>query len=302
LSALLQAPRGERIAVLVNEVGELALDHHLVEHVDGDVIALSSGCICCTLRGEMHEALARILTLAPDRVVLETTGLADPAPVLHTLTSDPELKHGLRLAGVVAAVDAARFERLIEVHPEVRRQLDLADRIVLTKGDLAPEGVGPALERLALEAPGRVVREARHGRIEPDWLLAEAPLDGLRDAESARRWLHHAGGAPDFRSHAVRLEQAARVELVQLWLRLVTQLDGPRLLRVKGLVECAETGEVWVLQSAEHALSPPRRLERPPPGVRGVQMVLIERGLPEPALAQMKTALAEAVAGTRRRS
>lgn len=300
LSALLREPRGERIAVLVNEAGELALDHLLLERIDEDVFALASGCICCTLRGELLESLARVLALRPTRIVLETTGLADPAPILHGLSSDPRLARTLSLAGVVAVVDAARVEDLLERQPEVRRQLDLADRIVLTKGDLAPERVAGALERLAAEAPGREVRRALHGQLEPDWLLATAPLGLVRGAEDARAWLHHHAGAPSYRSHAVSVDTPARIELVQLWLRLVTQLDGPRLLRIKALVECAASGDLFVLQSAEHAVSPPRRLARRPPDLGGARVVILERGLPDPALAGLLASLHSVLAGTPR--
>lgn len=286
--------------MLLNEVGELALDHHLLERVDEDVFALASGCICCTLRGELLEALARVLALEPTRIVLETTGLADPAPILHGLSADPRLVGTLALAGVVAVVDAARFEGLLERQPEVRRQLEFADRIVLTKADLAPERVSGTRERLAAEAPGREVRLAEHGRIEPEWLLATAPLGLVRDADGARSWLHHGAGAHACRSHSLHVETPARIELLQLWLRLVTQLDGPRLLRIKALVECAESGDLWVLQSAEHALSPPRRLERRPPDLRGARVVILERGLPDRALEALLASLRSVLAGTPR--
>ena len=139
LSALLQDPSGERIAVLVNEVGDLAIDHHLLERIDEDILALPSGCICCTMKSEMAEAIERVLARGPTRIVLETTGLADPAPILHGLTTDPRLTRALTIAGVIAVADAARIDGLLDTHPEVRRQLDMADRIVLTKGDLAGE-------------------------------------------------------------------------------------------------------------------------------------------------------------------
>ncbi|MBL8858376.1 MAG: GTP-binding protein [Planctomycetes bacterium] len=300
LSALLQDPKGERIAVLVNEVGELALDHHLLERIDEDILALPSGCICCTMRSELSEAVERILALKPDRIVIETTGLADPAPILHGLTSDPRFADLMHVAGVIAVVDASRIETLIDAHPEVRRQLDLADRIVLTKGDLVPDRVPLARDTLAVAAPGCAVREADSGRIDSGWLFAPAPLERIRDSGTAHAWLHHTHGESSFRTHSVQLPAAARIDLIQLWLRLVTQLDGHRLLRIKGLVECSETGDMFVLQSAEHALSPPRKLARVPAGVRGVQMVLIERGMPTEAMSQVIAALREAVSATPR--
>ncbi len=306
LSELLREPRGERIAVLVNEVGDLALDHHLMERVDEDVIALASGCVCCTIRSELSAALERVIALAPTRIVLETTGLADPAPILHALVTDPRLASTLRIESVIAVVDAARIETLIDAQPEVRRQLELADRVVLTKGDLAPARVPHARELVTAAAPGCDVREAIEGRIDPAWLLASAPLERIRATGDAHTWLHHTphdhehgSHAESFRTHAVQLPDPARIELIQLWLRLVTQWDGRNLLRIKGLVECADTRDIYALQSAEHALSPPRRLARRPAGVHGVQMVMIERGMKDTTMQQVLASLREAAAGQR---
>lgn len=299
LSELLRNPRGERIAVLVNEVGDLALDHHLMERIDDDVVALPSGCVCCTIRSELSSALERVIALAPTRIVLETTGLADPAPILHGLSTDPVLASALRIAGVVAVVDAARIETLIDTQPEVRRQLELADRVVLTKCDLVPERVAGARALVAEAAPGCAVREASEGRVDAEWLLGDVPLESLRAVDDAHAWLHHAPHATTFRTHAVQLPDPARIELIQLWLRFVTQWDGHKLLRIKGLVECAETGDVFTLQSAEHALSPPRRLARRPDGVHGVQMVVIERGMSDAAMRIALTSLHQAAAALR---
>ena len=292
LAELLRRPGGERIAVLVNEVGELSLDHHLLERVDDGVYALPSGCVCCAIRGELPAAIERALAQRPQRIVLETTGLADPAPILHTLASDPRLSRALALAGVTAVVDAPRLERLLDDEPEVRRQLELADRIVLTKADLAPERAAAAHELLAEHAPGRSVREAVHGAVDADWLLQPTTLDGVGDAAAARVWLHHGGDAPAFASHVVQLDAPTSVARIELWLRLVTQLDGDRLLRAKLLVECADTGAIFAVQSAGHAVHPARRLAQRPAGVRGVQAGLSERG-------RRPTVLQRAIAGLR---
>lgn len=312
LAELLRRPGGRRIAVLVNEVGDLALDAYLlppgrVERVDEDVLALASGCICCSLRGELYEAIERVARMEPDRIVLETSGLADPAPVLHGLATDPHLACVARTAGVIAVVDALRAESLLAEQPEVRRQLELADRVVLTKADLAPQRVDGVLALLRAAAPGCEVRGAAHGRVDPTWLLEAPPLGRLRDVSDARAWLHHGGhvaatasGEPPFVAHAFETEAAGDVEALALWLRLVTQLDGPRLLRIKLLVTCSATGDAVVLQSAGRAVSPPRRLARPPEGWQGVRGVVIERGLGVDAARQLLASLDEAAGATLR--
>ncbi|MBL8729004.1 MAG: GTP-binding protein [Planctomycetes bacterium] len=301
LARLLQEPAAERTAVLVNEIGDLALDHHLLERIDDDVVALPSGCICCTMRGEMHAALERVLALCPARIVLETTGLADPAPILHALAIDARLRPAIRVASVVTVVDVERAEELLAEHDEVRRQLELADRVVLTKVDRAPQRLAAVRALVAAAAPGCELREAVDGCVDVAWLLTGPRLARLDDAASVRLWLHHGESGSGVRTHAVQRTAPAQVELVHLWQRLVTQLDGHRLLRSKALVECAASGDVFALQSAGHAVSPPRRLAHRPPAVRGVQMVLIERGLGDAAVRQLLATLDEALRGTRRR-
>ncbi len=293
LAHLLRAPGGERIAVLVNEVGDLPIDGHLLERVDDDLLMLPSGCVCCTLRDELGAAIARVAARQPTRIVLETTGLADPAPILDGLASDPRLRSLVRLGGVLAVVDCARAEELLDEQPELAAQLEFADRVALTKTDLVPQRIATVRARLESAAPGREVREAPHGRVDAAWAFAAAPLARLRDAADARAWLHHRAPRA-FRTRAVSTDEPADVDAVQLWLRLVTQLDGPRLLRIKALVECRASGDVWILQAAGRSLSPPRRLERRPAGVRGVRAVIIERGMPDTALERMIAALEEA--------
>ena len=317
LARLLRDPSAAGTAVLVNEVADLPLDGHLLEPLGEDVLALASGCICCELRGELHTAIGRLLDRKPERLVIETTGVANPGPMLDGLASDPVLRSRVRAGAVVTVADCLRLDDLVETEPEVRAQLDAADRIVLTKTDLAPERVASARVLLASEAPGREVREAPEGCVDPAWLLDAPPLANLVDASAVGVWLRHGPreveerasvrarglgigrsfGGHGTRAHSVALDEPADVEALQLWLRLVTQLDGPRLLRVKALVECRDTGDVFALQAAGRALSPPRRLGRRPEGVRGVRAVLVTRGLEARAVEHMVAALRSAAAG-----
>lgn len=286
--------RTERIAVLINEAGAVSLDHHLVQAVDGDVSVLASGCVCCTVRSELAEALELTLTHRPDRIVLETTGLATPAPIVHALHTHPRLSRQLALAGVVTVVDAQRGLRLLEEQPEVAAQLELADRIVLTHLDLATADQLSALrERLALEFPaGEQLDGEDLGR-----LLAPASAQRLVDAAAASRWLSPALPGHDVSSRVLELPDTVDEVALELWLRLVTQLDGPRLLRIKGLVQSRSTGQWLVLQAAQHAVSPLRALEGPPRDWRGSRLVVISRGLPGPALQALGAAALSAAHG-----
>ena len=289
----------ERIAVLVNEVGELGLDHQILEHLDDDVMVLPGGCLCCEVRGELHAALARLRALAPTRIVLETSGLADPAPLLGSIEADPALRAGLRLSGVIAVIDCLRAEELVATQPEVRQQLDFSDRIVLSKSDLAPGRVDAIRAWLEVEAPGREVRLAEFGRIEPEWLLA-APQFVPTPGGDARDWLrrsaHRAEDHLPFTAHTVRSEDPVDVEALQLWLRLVTQLDGDRLLRVKALARCRVTGDGFVLQSAGRAVSPVQCLRSAPPELRGAEVIVIERGMEAAVRSGLLSSLREALA------
>ena len=158
INRLLRAPELADTLVIVNEFGEIGLDHLLYEKIAGDVVLMASGCLCCSLRGDLIDGLHDILRrrdageFAPfSRIVLETSGLADPAPILHALIADPRIASRLRIAGVTTLVDAVNGAATLAAHGEARRQVAFADRLVLTKSDLiAPEArVAPCAPRCA---------------------------------------------------------------------------------------------------------------------------------------------------------
>ncbi|MEZ4236181.1 MAG: GTP-binding protein [Myxococcota bacterium] len=285
---------GERIGALVNDVGALGIDPLLLQQVDEDVLSLPGGCVCCSLRDDLYGAVAGLLARGAERVVLETSGIADPAPILHTFGSDPRLRALLRVRGVICVVDAVRAEVLLDEHAEAQRQLDLCDRVVVTHADRVDAAQLAAV--WARVAPGREVRRAERGAVDRRWLLADAGFTG----EGVRRWLvppSSSGHAP-FRTHALRHDLPVDPEVLQLWLRLVTQVDGPRLLRVKALVRDAEGG-AWVLQSANRSVSPPLRVGRPPADLRGAEVVVVERGMPDGALGALLASLGDALHAAR---
>ena len=161
--------------MIINEFGAIGLDHLLVEKVEGDRLLMSSGCLCCTIRGDLVAAFEDIMRdldngrMAPiDRVLIETTGLADPAPILHTLMSHPYLSMRLRLDGVVTLIDAVHGAATLDAHVEAVKQAAVADRLALTKTDMIAEHGGEAAlaalrERLAALNPGAPVLDAANG-------------------------------------------------------------------------------------------------------------------------------------------
>ena len=203
ISALLAHPDMGETAVLVNELGEVAIDHHLVRRVDERTVVLASGCVCCTLRGDLRDELRDLLArrargeLAPfRRVVVETTGLADPAPVLSTLLSEPVLRHHYAVEAVVATVDALSGAATLDRHPESVKQAAVADTLVVTKADsAAPAAVDALVARLRALNPVAPIRRVEYGAIAPGELLRarerELPV-GLPEATGeAEAHAHH---------------------------------------------------------------------------------------------------------------
>ena len=215
LNALLKHPRMAETAVLVNEFGEIGIDHLLVEALDDDVLLLAAGCLCCTIREDMVASLRSLFERraggqVPEfrRVVVETTGLADPAPILHTLLAgDSEPAHWV-VDGIVTTVDAVNGHRQLSAYPESVKQAAVADRLLITKADIARRQELDALhERLRAINPGAPVLEVCHGGVEPDVLFDSGPYSPNNGRPpDVNRWLgevgiahrphHHHAGRP----------------------------------------------------------------------------------------------------------
>ncbi len=209
LNRLLARPELARTAVLINEFGEVGLDHLMVEKVDGDVVLLSSGCLCCTVRGELVDSLRSLAARADagsldfDRVVIETTGLADPAPILHTLMAEPHIVRRYRLDGIVTTVDAVTGGATLDAQPESVKQAAVADRVVLTKTDLAsPEALADLSRRLAILNPGARRVVAVMGDVAPEAILGAGLFDPAKKIPDVAAWLNaEAYAAPDHHGH-----------------------------------------------------------------------------------------------------
>jgi G3E family GTPase len=279
LSRLLAHPELGETAVIVNELGEVAIDHHLLRRVDERTVVLRSGCVCCSLRGDLADELRDLLGRrergeipAFRRVVVETTGLADPAPILYTLLSEPVVKHHFVPETVVVTVDAQHGLR----HPESVKQAAAADRIVVTKVDLAD----PAeLElRLARLNPTAEIVEAAFGDVDPSVLFAKGsgPLAKVADKSPDR---HEA--------HAVCLlfEEQLDWTAFGIWLTMLLQARGEEVLRVKGLLNVGGPGPL-VLNGVQHVIHPPVHLDSWPDEDRRSRIVFIGRGMDERALGE----------------
>ncbi|MSO80147.1 MAG: GTP-binding protein [Alphaproteobacteria bacterium] len=296
---LLRQKAAANTVVIVNELGEIGLDHDLVVTARENVTLLASGCLCCSLRGDLQRTLTELYLLrvrrtipAFTRVLVETTGLADPGPVMNTLMLDELVATYYRLDGVVATVDAAAGMGSLDRHREAVKQAALADRLVLTKTDLAsPATVAALTTRLASLNPGARVVTARQGEIDPALLFGLGLWD---DARRARldAWLgegadegHGHSHDDGIVTHAFALDRPVERAAFEAWFELVALLRGPDLLRLKGIVNVAGAPRPLVVHAVQHVLHPPVELDAWPGDDRRTRLVVIARNVPRAAIA-----------------
>jgi G3E family GTPase len=295
INHLVRDPAMANTAVLVNEFGEIGLDHLLVEHVDAATILVGAGCLCCEVRGELVVGIKalqqRVLAgelPAFNHLLIETTGLADPAPVLHTLLSDDSLKQSCRVAGVVTVVDALHGQEHLSRHSEALHQITAADRLVLTKTDLA-------------SAQDLQTLQKRLADLNPGARLLAGTIDGadLLAAESALpdRWLHAVSTdhSHDPSIGSVSLETPVPLEThrVIAWIEQLMAQCGDQLLRFKGVMNLAGADAPVAVHGVQHVFHPLERLAGWGNDNRTTRLVLIGHDLPESILRESFAALVE---------
>ena len=264
LNRLLADPAFAGTAVIVNEFGEVGIDHLLVEAVDGDMLVLTTGCICCAARGDLLAAVEGLLerraALGFDRILIETTGVADPGPILNALLLGPALSGTARLGGVVTLVSAVDGAATLDRHDEARRQAALADRILITKSDLAPAAVPALRDRVAALNPAAEIGDAREAGADPA-LFDAAAAAAARPASQDHRHRHHAA---DARIRSVVLE-AGIVDAQRLagFVAALQGRHGAALLRLKGVAALRhDPARPAVVQAVGHMLHPATHLDR----------------------------------------
>lgn len=313
LNKLLGDPGLKDTAVIINEFGEIPLDHLLVEKIEDNMMVLSSGCLCCNLRGDLVTALEKLLRdldngrVSFKRVVVETTGLADPAPLLQTMMSHPYLVLRFRLDGVVTLVDAVNGLSTLSEHPEAVKQAAVADRLVVTKSDLADNfdrssARNELIGRLHALNPAAPVLDAAAGEATPERLLNCGLYNPDKKIPDVNRWLadeayaaaeaqdhhshdhahHHDVNRHDDRVRAFTLasEDAIPAATFDLFLELLRSMHGPNLLRVKGIVKIQETPDTpVVIHGVQHVFHPSAQLPAWPDADRRTRMVFIVRDI-----------------------
>ncbi len=294
---MLSAPSMANTAVLVNEFGKVGLDHHLLRRADEKTVLLESGCVCCTRREDLVEELLKLLDEegrgaipALDRVVVETTGLADPAPILFSVFDHPVLQHHYYVDLVICTVDAVNGELHLDHNPESTKQIAAADVVVLTKTDMAKAGVSTILRsRLGGINPSARIVEASFGEVDPTDLFhptaALAPIRSPNGAKAPKVVPENPG--PEYgnarhvsRTHSTSLTFDGPVNWAAfgVWFSMLLHARGEEVLRVKGLLDVGEAGPV-LLNGVQHVIHPPNHLEVWPDKDHCSRVVFITRDI-----------------------
>jgi G3E family GTPase len=315
INKLLKKPDMNRVAVIVNEFGEQSIDHDLIQVSNEQMMLLNNGCLCCVLRGDLQETLRDLFLkrrsgeiIEFDRVVVETTGLADPAPVMQTLMTDSMLQSRYRLDCVVTLVDAVNGAGQLDTMQEAVKQAALADRLVITKSDLAGETAVAQLEgRLRELNPQAPMKRALNGEIDLPFLVNVGLTTARSRLEEVERWM--GAEVPDEHGHVHRHDESVtsfslRYDRPFTWsafsqcIEVLTALRGPDLLRVKGLVNVEDKRGPLVIQGVQHLFHPPIELAEWPSEDRATRLVFITRGIDRPIVENLFSAVAS-IAGSK---
>jgi len=309
LNTLLRAPELTSSLVLINEWGEVGLDHLLIEKVVGDMILLNSGCVCCTLRGDLVEALRSCLerrdsgAIPPfERIMVETTGLAEPSPVMQAIVGDAVLARRLRLAGIVTLVDAINGEETLARHSVAARQVAVADLLAISKSDLinpatraaTPHDLAATLRALN---PVAGILDGAAGELGPKDLLDLMRQDSIRAGHESTTLTTPLFHNAWIKTRVLRVTVPLEANAFAAFLALLSEQLGPKLLRIKGLVALNDNPErPLVLQGAQHLLDVTRRLVRWPDADRTTRIVLIVEGMSAATIDRLWGALTHAPA------
>ncbi len=298
LQRLLASPKLTNTAVLINEFGEVSLDHLMLDMVDQETVILESGCVCCTIRGDLADAIRELHSkrergLIPrfDRLAIETTGLADPAPIVSTLLAEPVIRNHFRLGNIITTIDAINVELHLRNNEESIKQAAIADRLVLTKCDLADaKTVALAKEALAKLNPSAPVINVQEEPFDPDLLMASDVYDPEAKMAEVARWLaphRHHGHAHERQSHhgddietfSLIVDEPVDWTAFGIWLTMLLHRHGEQVLRVKGILNVEGQATPVIIHGVQHVVHPPAHLEAWPDEDHRSRIVFILRGL-----------------------
>ena len=315
LGHLLRQPEFSRTAVIINEFGEVGLDHELIEASEDSVIELQTGCLCCKIRTDLAQTLQELLRRRDDgrctrfdRVVIETSGLADPAPILQTLMTDATVAGRLVLGNVVTTVDAVTGAGTLEREGISQKQVAVADRIVLTKLDLAGPAKPALLRRLEAFNAGAPVLIADHGRIDSALVFNSGLYDPRTKSTDVTAWLAeeahghlHIRHDADINTYAIVRKEPIRAVALTLFLEALAEHCGDDILRLKGIVNILESpNRPAVIHGVQHVFHAPAWLDRWPSEERRSRIVFITRRVPQRWVEVLLEAIGDEVADVSR--
>jgi G3E family GTPase len=306
INFLLARPGTEEMAVLVNEFGEIGIDHLLLRKIDENIVLLNSGCLCCSIRGDLITSLRdlflkRVQGEIPEfgRAVIETTGLADPAPIIHTLMTDPLIGARFRLDGVIATVDAIHGQKQLDEHSEAIKQVAMAERLVMTKSDLATTvAIKDLLERLRSLNPAAPVLSGCHGEVDPEKLFNTGLYDPKSHTADVEGWLReeafetHESSHQDhneghdinrhddrIRAFCLTFDDPIPWDRFSHWIDILQSTRGESLLRIKGVLNIIDEPGPVAVHGVQHVFHPPATLGEWQSNDRRSRIVFITRDL-----------------------
>lgn len=296
-------------AIIVNEFGEIGLDHILLEEVEEGVLLLESGCICCTIRSDLQETITSLHAKAAagaipsfSRLIIETTGLADPAPVVSTIAAEPVIRNHFQIGNIICTVDGIAGAHTIAHHEESKKQIAIADRILVTKADLADADEICRLEgQVRSLNPFAQLRRSTGCGFDASLLIAEELINPAKRPHEIARWFScvqidnqasagHAHGKNRIESgyglNSFVLEYREPIDWTAfgIWLTALLHAHGERILRVKGILNVKESETPVVLHGVQHVVHAPVHLQKWPTDDHSSRIIFITKGIAETAI------------------
>ena len=301
LSSILKKKEMQKTAVIINEFGEIGLDHALIEHTDENIVELQSGCICCTIQGDLNKTLIDLFdkmmngkVSSFNRVLIETTGLANPVPIIHTLMSSIELIRIYSLDGVITVVDSVNGEKTLDLHEESLKQLALAEKIILSKTDIVDKDeIKSLIYRIKEINPVSQIVFSKFGNIPLEEIFGLGAYDPYKKSADVKKWLaaekykdkkhHHHHDVnrhnENIRAFSMISENPVNMIAFSFFRDMITAALGANLLRMKGIINIAGEERPAVIHGVQHIFHPVQWLETWPDNDRRTKLVFITQNI-----------------------
>ena len=301
LSSILKKKEMQKTAVIINEFGEIGLDHALIEHTDENIVELQSGCICCTIQGDLNKTLIDLFdkmmngkVSSFNRILIETTGLANPVPIIHTLMSSIELIRIYSLDGVITVVDSINGEKTLDLHEESLKQLALAEKIILSKTDIVDKDeIKSLVHRIKEINPVSQIIFSKFGNIPLEEIFGLGAYDPYKKSADVKNWLaaekykdkkhHHHHDVnrhnENIRAFSMMSENPVNMIAFSFFRDMITAALGANLLRMKGIVNIAGEERPAVIHGVQHIFHPVQWLETWPDNDRRTKLVFITQNI-----------------------